>query len=128
MPIRRGTIHVVPCSATSPRFEKIDVNEPSVDAMRTSLITARTNPPPAATPFTALMTGLGTDSSHVNMPGTSSDFGRVDEPAVVVRCSTLASSPEQNPRPAPVTTMPTTREITRRVVDGLAERGQHREA
>ncbi len=85
------------------------MNEPDVDAMRRSLITVRTNPPPAATPFTALMIGLGTDSNHVNIPGTSSDLGRVDEPAAAVCCSTLASSPEQNPRPAPVMTMPTTR-------------------
>ena len=110
-----------------PRLEKIDVNEPAVDAMRRSLITVRTNPPPAATPFTALMTGLGTDSNHVNMPGTSSDLGRVDEPAVAVCCSTLASSPEQNPRPAPVIDDADDPRIARRVVDGLAERGQHRE-
>src|ERR1700682_77636 len=83
-PIRRGTIHVVPCSAMRPRLEKIDVNEPLVDAMRRSLITGKTKPPPAATPFPALMTGFGIDSNHVNIPGTPSDFGRDDEPAVVV--------------------------------------------
>ena len=66
----------------SPRLEKMEVNEPVVDAMRMSDITANTNPPPAATPFTAAMIGFGTARSHVNIPGTSSVFGRDDEPAL----------------------------------------------
>src|SRR5258706_8177591 len=98
-PISRGTIHVVPCSAIRPRLEKIDMNEPLVDAMRRSLITVKTKPPPAATPLTALMTGLGIESSHVNIPGTPSVFGRDDEPAGGVRCSWVGTSPGQKPPP-----------------------------
>ena len=59
-PTRRGTIQVVPCSATSPRLRKIVVKLAAVDAKRTSHIAASTNPPPAATPFTAAITGFGT--------------------------------------------------------------------
>jgi hypothetical protein len=53
---------VVPCSAISPRFRKTVVKLAAVDAKRTSHIVASTTPPPAATPLTAAITGLGTFS------------------------------------------------------------------
>ena len=50
----------MPCSAMRPRLVKTDVNAASVEAKRRSHFVARTNPPPAVTPLTAAMIGLGT--------------------------------------------------------------------
>ena len=58
-PTWRGSSHVEPCSATRPRLENTTVNAAWVDAKRRSLIAASTNPPPAVTPLTAAMIGLG---------------------------------------------------------------------
>jgi hypothetical protein len=113
IPTSRGTIQLVPCSATRPRLLKIDVKLDALEAKRTSHIAASTTPPPAATPFTAAITGLGTSSRYEKSPGISGAVVPADSSARglrpwVVCASTSASSPEQKPRPLPVITMPTT--------------------
>ena len=52
---------------------------------RVALLRDFASEPPAATPLTAEMTGLGTLSNQVNRPGTSVVVGRVPEPALAVR-------------------------------------------
>ena len=60
MPTWRGVSQDRPCSEISPRLENTVVNAAEVDANRRSHLATSTNPPPAATPLTAAITGLGT--------------------------------------------------------------------
>ena len=73
----RGSSQLVPCSATRPRRENAVVKLALVAANRRSHIIASTNPPPAATPLTAAITGFGTRRMWLNSAGSSSGLGSV---------------------------------------------------
>src|SRR6476620_9047178 len=87
-PSSRGRIQVMPCSPIKPRLRNTVVKLAALEAMRTSHLVAKTKPPPAATPFTAPMIGLGTVKKYENSPGRSS--AALDrEPGVEVSASTV---------------------------------------
>ena len=78
---------------------------------RTSHIIASTNPPPAPTPLTAPMMGLGQCRRWLNSAGSSSGSGAAPDdgtPPDADRARSSMSRPAENARPSPVTTMPTT--------------------
>jgi hypothetical protein len=93
------------------------VNFAAVEASRISQPSARFMPAPAAAPFTAAMTGWGASRiasrTRSRRGATLSISGRSARPSLTSFMA-FTSPPEQNPLPAPVTT------ITRMAASWLA--------
>ena len=91
-PTRRGRIHEMPCSATSPRRANAVVSFAFSATKRTSHISACTSPMPAHGPLIAAITGLGTLS--VNVCGVCSSWaGAAPLPTASCPASPLVAAP-----------------------------------
>src|SRR5918996_1126374 len=104
----RGSSQVPPESGIRPILTKAWVKRASSAAIRMSQAAARDTPAPAATPFTAAITGFGVEtttgiSRWYDCSRCSRMSGR--SPARYADSNSVRSWPAQKPRPAPVTTM-----------------------
>src|SRR6266540_3564589 len=108
-PTSRGSIQLTPMSQPdSPMRTNATLNRADCAAMRMSDPRARANPPPAAGPFTAAITGWRSERRcgiGVAMCswGVSPACGRPSPSPPGGAPAPFRSSPEQKPRPAPVT-------------------------
>ena len=104
-PIRRGSSHELPCSATSPRRANAVVNLTPAAAKRRSHISACTSPIPAHAPLIAATIGLRIVSGNVCGRGGAAASAPLPPPSPALSAASASmSKPGQNPRPAPVTT------------------------
>src|SRR3984957_1383762 len=123
VPTRGGSSQLMPHSAIRPRCANAVMMIASSAMKRRSQANTIGTAMPAAGPLIAAITGLGTDiryvwvprcrsSPNVGSPGSARRSAEMLSPAKLpslTAVSLFMSAPAQNPRPAPVITMPTTR-------------------